>query len=257
MMDPIFTAVRSVINRIDPIGIFYGHQNLDEYDAEVGQILLVLSRTKNQEELSQKILEIFVKSFDEKTVGDKNVYERIAKDIWQLKTMIDASKDFPDLKHKPLVALSSSEVVLLKKELVAQALEMGKEYSARLDFSPESIKEIDRVLEDIHQNYAPKATEDELFAIARPFGCYILEVFVQQKIEGKFSIETFFNPAGDFAFTFKDGNTVFPAGWCFKRVADGDNDNLWMKYRYFVLHDLPTTTAATTQKSWWKRLFRS
>jgi hypothetical protein len=63
-----FLKIREIVNEVDPIGIIYGEENKDEYDNEVKQIMEIFQRVKDEDKLITEVHNIFIKSFDDKSV---------------------------------------------------------------------------------------------------------------------------------------------------------------------------------------------
>ncbi|MDQ5886292.1 MAG: hypothetical protein QG626_253 [Patescibacteria group bacterium] len=72
-------SVRSILRRVDPIGLISGGAPDSEYDMEALSIANIHAR--DPDELATKIHEIFVKAFDERTAGPRGKYEAIAAEI--------------------------------------------------------------------------------------------------------------------------------------------------------------------------------
>ncbi len=77
----IFIKIREIVNEIDPIGIVYDNENIDEYDAEVAQIAELITQMKDKNQLAKKIQDIFIDMFDKDIASDPKPYIEIAKKI--------------------------------------------------------------------------------------------------------------------------------------------------------------------------------
>lgn len=71
--------IKSILRRVDPIGLISGGAPDDEYDMEALAIASI--KTRDLDELATKIHELFVKAFDERTAGPRGKYEAIATEI--------------------------------------------------------------------------------------------------------------------------------------------------------------------------------
>jgi hypothetical protein len=131
---------------------------------------------------------------------------------------------------------TSQEITELKNELLALAIDVGKEYNITLDFSDESIKNVEKILSDLHLEYKRTNSDRGLNGLAYMYGFYIMEVI--EKNHGKGKIERNHPDFGENAFPFywKD-TTLFPVAWCQKRIFEGDGDNVEIKYRILVLEE--------------------
>jgi len=115
------------------------------------------------------------------------------------------------------------------------AEQIAKEgFNVTLDYSVESVKQVEQILGSIHNEYKKTHSEEGLQGIAFEFGAYIVKV-----------IEHNFGPAewqcdhksmGENTFPLLWHNsTLFPVEWCKKRIFDGSGDDVWIKFKVFVL----------------------
>ena len=128
------------------------------------------------------------------------------------------------------------EIHELKNKLSTLAERVANEaFGKQLDYSVESVKEVESILAVLHEEYKSTGSEDGLQGIAMEFGAYIVKV-----------IEEHFGPAewqrndesfGDDTFPLQwRGSTLFPVGWCLKRLLDGAADDVWFKFEALVLN---------------------
>ena len=131
---------------------------------------------------------------------------------------------------------TSPELIEIKNELVAHAIEVGKDYDIKLDFSDESIKNVETILADLHKEYKETKNDDGLNGLAFMFGFYIIDVI--EKNHGIGRIERSHQDFGENIFPFYwNGGTLFPLAWCQKRIFDGEGDNVEIKYRILILEE--------------------
>lgn len=78
----LYTEVREILFRHDPIGINFG-SNTDEYEPEVDTILPRLVTAGSAEELRRVIYEEFVRWFTPEIAGSEANYDSVARDIWE------------------------------------------------------------------------------------------------------------------------------------------------------------------------------
>lgn len=131
---------------------------------------------------------------------------------------------------------TEKELLDLKTEANKQAFDIAKSYNIRLDYSDNSIKDVEFMLGDFHKDYAKTKDTKGLVGIAMIFGFYIIEVI--EKNHGVGRIERNHESIGEDSFPFYwNGTTLFPYGWCLKRIFDGDGDNVELKYKMFVLNE--------------------
>jgi hypothetical protein len=129
---------------------------------------------------------------------------------------------------------TTPELKQLQSEMIDYALEIGEIFETKLDFTDESIKKVEKILSEIHKEYKQTKNDEGLNGIAIQFGFYIMEVI--ERNHGKAWVERNHESIGENSFPFYwNGGTLFPYGWCQKRIFDGEGDNIWVKYQILVL----------------------
>jgi hypothetical protein len=129
------------------------------------------------------------------------------------------------------------ETEALMQEGVAQVLELAKEGGITLDFSDDSINDIEKILADCHLEYQKANSEEGIFGLSVMFGAYIGEVIKRKGLGGSWARN---HPEwGEDSFPFHwRGHILFLAGWCQKRILDGEGDNVAFKYKCSILDRL-------------------
>ena len=121
-----------------------------------------------------------------------------------------------------------------REDGVKLAMEMAEDFDVTLDFSHDSIKNVDRVLGEFHEDYAKTKNEKGLVGIAIAFAAYIVSVIERNSTPGEWKRND--PDLGEETFPFDwHGTTIFPVGWCLKRMIDGKQDSVWFKYKTIVL----------------------
>ena len=121
----------------------------------------------------------------------------------------------------------------LQKELIGYAKEIAKSYGYSLDYTDNSIKTVESILTQIHNDYKKSKDSDGLDGIAFEFGFYIMAVIEKNYGKGLLGIndEVF----GENTFPFYIGTiTAFPIEWCKKRIYDGKADDVYTKYKTLI-----------------------
>ena len=139
------------------------------------------------------------------------------------------------IKSKPEENLTPEmELEKLRKKLVSLAIQIGKSYNYKLDYSEDSIKNVENILSEFHKDYKETGNEEGLLGISYEFGLYIVGVI--EKNHGKGILERDHKDFGkdSYPFYWNEG-TIFPCSWCYKRIFDGESDNIWTKYETFVI----------------------
>jgi hypothetical protein len=126
-------------------------------------------------------------------------------------------------------------------------------YSKRLNWSDESIRDIEEVAAHLHDTLPdPRPAEEQIFGMAKMLGSYVGEVFRRNHGalwgRAKMGGESFPGLQG-----LHDGVTFWPWGRVQNRLINGPEDNIWHYYQILVAdHAAPMALA---QKPWWRKLF--
>ena len=121
-------------------------------------------------------------------------------------------------------------VVFLPKEAVSLAKES---YGITLDYSPASVEQVEVILGKLHDEYVKRKTTEGQRGLALAFGAYIGEVIRKQAGEGRWEPDHPQLGKGAMPLYWK-GQATFPVAWCVRRLANGDADNVWVKYQLIV-----------------------
>ena len=120
-------------------------------------------------------------------------------------------------------------------KFAADIVESAREISnVTLDYSVESLASVDQILGEFHED---GLTADQIGAAVFGFGAYVGEVFVRNRNAAwKDIAETdLAQVLGPIVVEIggEEGRLVNPIGKCFKRLANGDEDNLPYFYSVF------------------------
>jgi hypothetical protein len=111
------------------------------------------------------------------------------------------------------------------------AVELAREFKAALDYTENSVMEVEVILAQFAQNLASgKPPADEVDEMCKLWGCYLGEV-VRRRFGGEWGIETY--PGKQFATLTLNvgGNKLFPSMKVHRRLTEGENDNIWTFYK--------------------------
>lgn len=112
-----------------------------------------------------------------------------------------------------------------------QAVSLAHEFHARLDFSENSVMEVETILARLSREMPQsKPSSDDVSEICKIWGSYLGEV-VRRRFGGDWSIETY--PGRQFAtLTLTvNGNKLFPSMKVNRRLTEGETDNVWTFYK--------------------------
>ena len=103
-----------------------------------------------------------------------------------------------------------------------------KDRNIDLDYSLESIKVVEEELARISRDVDPVKPPQGTFGIAMGYGAYIGEV-LRGLHGGSWHVEQPIQGPGSYALHLKDDNTAYPVSWCWKRLTEGEGDNVFAK----------------------------
>ena len=110
-----------------------------------------------------------------------------------------------------------------------KAVQRARNMRAELDFSENSLVELETILDHVARDEAARTGED-LTEICKTWGSYLGEV-VRQRFGCDWSIETY--PGKQFATLTLTvaGNKLFPSMKVHRRIVEGAQDNVWLFYK--------------------------
>jgi hypothetical protein len=110
-----------------------------------------------------------------------------------------------------------------------------RENHVDLDYTANSIKSVDKILGDLHQQYAKAPSSVNPIAMGSAYGAYVGEVIRKIKTDAKWQRD---DPMiGEKSYPLDcAGRRAFPMGWCIKRIIDGPEDDISSKFDVFVYH---------------------
>src|SRR5262245_36730221 len=112
-----------------------------------------------------------------------------------------------------------------------QAVAIAREFNARLDYSENSLMELENIVGRLALDLpAGGAPAEELTEMCKLWGSYLGEV-VRRRFGGDWSIETY--PGKQFATLTLNvaGTQLFPSMKVHRRLTAGADDNLWSFYK--------------------------
>jgi len=116
------------------------------------------------------------------------------------------------------------------RHLASEAVDIAdKSYGIKLDYGTESIQQVEVVLGKLHEEFLQRKSEKGVRGLAMAFGAYIGESIRKKVPEAKWDRD---HPvAGEKSYPLHWlGGDSFPLGWCYKRIVNGPEDNVWDKF---------------------------
>ena len=114
--------------------------------------------------------------------------------------------------------------------LANQAADMAGKEDVELDFSIESISDVEELLSELHDQYQNRSDQAGMNGLALAYGAYIGETIRRSENDAYWAEDH--EVAGPESFPIHwQGGASFPVAWCYKRMSNGPEDNVWHKYQ--------------------------
>ncbi|MCD6052224.1 MAG: hypothetical protein K0Q55_3642 [Verrucomicrobia bacterium] len=151
--------------------------------------------------------------------------------------MLLLGKTFHSPKVEPTPQFATTDAMM--NHLANEAVKWVKQdRGVTLDYSADSIKIIEEELGRIHTKDQPKAGQPGVFGTAMGYGAYVGEV-IRRRDGGTWATDHPVGGTNSYPLKItKPDTTIFPVGWCFKRLINGEEDNVHAK---FMLMDTSLT----------------
>ena len=139
----------------------------------------------------------------------------------------------------------SNDPNLFMPSAAEDAIDYASERGKKLDYSVESVKSVDALLGELHEVHAKGNLSDKDVKIHAPrFGAYIGEV-IRRGYGGTWAIDHSVAGPGSFPLHWKSDS--FPVTWCGKRILNGEEDNVRVKFQVVTSDEYQNQPAPTTQ----------
>jgi hypothetical protein len=116
--------------------------------------------------------------------------------------------------------------------LATMAVKDAKENNnITLDYTPESIQTVEEILGKIHDQYVKNPSSVSANGLGSAYGAYIGEVIRRSENGVKWERDHPVAGQRSYPLTWR-GGVSFPMAWCYKRIVNGPEDNVWNKYLY-------------------------
>lgn len=98
-----------------------------------------------------------------------------------------------------------------------------------LDYGVASLKQVDEILGRVHAEYVQNPGSVSVPGMSAEYGAYVGEVIRRSEPNAYWTRDS--QVAGEKAYPlhWKTGES-YPMGWCAKRIINGDEDSIWVKY---------------------------
>jgi len=129
--------------------------------------------------------------------------------------------------------------------LATEAVRDAKENAhVVLDCTPESIQTVESILASIHEQYVKNPASISTNGLGSAYGAYVGEVIRRSENGARWERD---DPmAGEKSYPLHWGGRVsFPMTWCYKRIVNGPEENVWNKYLALKQHAEDVRTKKT------------
>jgi hypothetical protein len=108
-----------------------------------------------------------------------------------------------------------------------------------LDFSDGSVERVERILAAISTSRElPTMSETRVRVLATAYGAYVGEV-IRRGRGGKWLQSDPKLGQNSFPLELPDGSKFLPYFWCYRRIREGREQNVWHKFQYYILKQTP------------------
>ena len=111
-------------------------------------------------------------------------------------------------------------------EAVADA---KKENHVCLDYSVDSIQEVERILSQLHDQYVRNPNSVSAKILGSAYGAYIGEAIRRNEPNVRWERGDAFAGEKSYPLIWAPGHS-YPMAWCYHRILNGPGDNVWIKY---------------------------
>ncbi|MDB5264655.1 MAG: hypothetical protein JWN64_226 [Parcubacteria group bacterium] len=130
---------------------------------------------------------------------------------------------------------TAAKLSKLQNELTDLAIQIAAGSNIKLDFSIESVKQIEVILGVIHKDYKKDKQEEGVRGIALEFAAYVISVIERNLEKGYWQRDSEESGKDSFPYFLSDDSVIFPYSWCLKRIIDGSSEDVWLKFQTLVL----------------------
>ncbi len=135
----------------------------------------------------------------------------------------------------PMPQIPREDMAQLKEKMSALAERIAEEgFQTHLDYSVESNKQVEHILGVLHDEYKRTKSDEGYHGIALEFGAYIVKVVERHYGDVKWERDDPHFGSDSFPLQWR-GLTLYPVGWCEKRLFDGPGDDVWMRFHTYVI----------------------
>jgi hypothetical protein len=112
-----------------------------------------------------------------------------------------------------------------------QAIAEAQKYDGiTLDYSIDSLKNVDTILGRVHDLYVKNPSSVHVQGISLEYGAYVGEVIRRNEPGAYWTKDSQIVGEKSYPLRWSNGES-YPLAWCSKRIINGDEDLIWIKYK--------------------------
>jgi hypothetical protein len=105
-----------------------------------------------------------------------------------------------------------------------------REDHINLDYSVDSINKVEEILGRLHGQYATDPSSISAKGLGSAYGAYIGEVIRRSEPGARWERDDAGGGEKSYPIIWQAGHS-YPMAWCYHRIVNGPEDNVWVKYR--------------------------
>ena len=129
-----------------------------------------------------------------------------------------------------------SDLKDLQAKLVDDVIKIANILHVTLDYSHESIKGIDQILDVVGKDFRAKKDNQGLEGVALQCAAYIVTVIEAHLEKGEWRRDDKEFGKDTFPYFWR-GKVLYPFIWCRKQIEVGEAESVWSKYMTLVLEN--------------------
>jgi hypothetical protein len=98
-----------------------------------------------------------------------------------------------------------------------------------LDYTLDSLQQVDRILGHVHDEYVKNPASVSIPGMSAEYGAYVGEVIRQNEPGAYWTRDSQVAGEKSYPLHWKTGES-YPIAWCAKRIINGEEDSIWVKY---------------------------
>jgi hypothetical protein len=123
-----------------------------------------------------------------------------------------------------------------------------------LDFTSGSVEKVEQILGSLHDQYVKNSSSISVNGLASAYGAYIGEVIRKSEPGARWERDDKVGGEKSYPIIWGQGSGhSYPMAWCYRRIVNGPEDNVWVKYsvlkdKYSVPKEKKTPSALTSEQ---------